>query len=99
MTGLDLSTLSCEFCPLYHVQCHHCHACLTQAPADDVSRLRDAVWRHKVVIVKNNGHIEPKHQEYLMKSLDPETTYEAKGQNDINDRRNGLLTASNIHNY
>lgn len=62
-----------------------------------MDRLRDAVWRHKVVIVKDNGHIEPKHQGDLVKNLDPETKYEAKDQNDIDQRRNGLLTVGSTY--
>ncbi|GIK06048.1 hypothetical protein Aspvir_010166 [Aspergillus viridinutans] len=62
---------------------------LNNIPSDDIKILRDEVWRHKVVIIKDQHKLDPKKQWDLIRSLDPETTDEGKGSN---DHRNGLLT-------
>jgi alpha-ketoglutarate-dependent taurine dioxygenase len=54
--------------------------------------LRNAVWQHKVVIVKGQHKLDPKKQWDLVRQLDPETTDEGTSPN---DRRNGLLTVKN----
>ncbi|KAB8233026.1 TauD/TfdA dioxygenase family protein [Aspergillus alliaceus] len=55
---------------------------------DDVNSLREAVWRHKVIIVKGQHNLDPKNQWDLIRRLDPETKDEGKS---LNDHRNGLL--------
>ncbi|QKX64803.1 uncharacterized protein TRUGW13939_11979 [Talaromyces rugulosus] len=41
---------------------------------DDVDRLKAAVWRHKVVVVKNQANLDPEKQWELVTRLDPKAT-------------------------
>ncbi|KAL4790926.1 hypothetical protein BDV19DRAFT_393661 [Aspergillus venezuelensis] len=41
---------------------------------EDVDRLKAAVWRHKVVLVKGQSNLDPKNQWDLAKRLDPNAT-------------------------
>ncbi|KAL2784403.1 hypothetical protein BJX66DRAFT_348422 [Aspergillus keveii] len=41
---------------------------------EDVDRLKAAVWRHKVVLVKSQADLDPKKQWELVKNLDPNAT-------------------------
>lgn len=62
---------------------------LTTTSDEEVDRLKAAVWRHKVVVVKNQPDLQPKKQWELVTRLDPKasdghshgsiTTFRAKG--------------------
>ncbi|KAF3400595.1 hypothetical protein DPV78_005026 [Talaromyces pinophilus] len=41
---------------------------------DDIDRLKAAVWRHKVVVVKNQANLDPKKQWELVTKFDPKAT-------------------------
>ncbi|KAL4881027.1 hypothetical protein BJY04DRAFT_218546 [Aspergillus karnatakaensis] len=41
---------------------------------EDVDRLKASIWRHKVIIVKNQANLEPIKQWELVKQLDPNAT-------------------------
>ncbi|KAL2840591.1 hypothetical protein BJX68DRAFT_271540 [Aspergillus pseudodeflectus] len=41
---------------------------------EDVDRLKAAIWRHKVVVVKDQTNLDPKKQWELVKALDPNAT-------------------------
>lgn len=62
---------------------------LTGITDEDVDRLKAAIWRHKVIVVKAQHNLDPKKQWDLVTRLDPNardghshgnlTTFRAKG--------------------
>jgi hypothetical protein len=60
---------------------------------DEVDRLKAAVWRHKVAVVKNQANLDPAKQWELVMRLDPKATDGHSHGNITNFRANGGLLA------
>ncbi len=69
---------------------------LRNHPDENVQKLKEAVWRHKVVVVKDQSNLQPIKQWELVNRFDPTATTKTHGHGDIKTfmKRGGFLAVS-----
>lgn len=92
MTGVDFNNISGGPYNQYHSVTSYV---LTNYVDEDVDRLKAAVWRHKVIVVKAQHDLDPKKQWELVTRLDPKAS-DGHSHGDLETFRakGGLLAVS-----
>lgn len=90
VTGLDLDTITGKELLVRRLEC-----LLISNEDDDVKALSDAIWTHKLVVVKGQKHIHPIKQWELVTRFDPKAPLvHSHGDIKTFNKQGGILSVS-----